>query len=186
MEHSEVKQQTEQSMQQSINALTEELKKVRTGRANVSMLDGVRVNYYGSPNPLNQVASVSCPDAKSFLIAPWETSILKDIESALIKANLGMTPQNDGKVIRLKVPELTEERRKELVKSVKKIAEDARVSIRMGRRDANEVYKKALKDKKISEDEQKSYSDEIQTLTDSYIKKVDEISAQKEADLLKV
>lgn len=186
MEHSTVKANAEKAMQQALHSLTDELQKVRTGRANVSMLDGVRVIYYGNPSPLNQVASVSCPDAKSFLIAPWEVSILKDIESAIIKANLGMTPQNDGKVIRLKVPELTEERRKDLVKSVKKIAEDARVSIRMGRRDANEIYKKALKDKEISEDEQKKYSDEIQTLTDSYIKKVDEISAQKEADLLKV
>lgn len=186
MEHSTVKANAEKAMQQALHSLTDELQKVRTGRANVSMLDGVRVIYYGNPSPLNQVASVSCPDAKSFLIAPWEVSILKDIESAIIKANLGMTPQNDGKVIRLKVPELTEERRKDLVKSVKKIAEDARVSIRMGRRDANEIYKKALKDKEISEDEQKKYSDEIQTLTDNYIKKVDEISAQKEADLLKV
>lgn len=186
MEHSAVKADTEKAMQQALHALTDELQKVRTGRANVNMLDGVRVIYYGNPSPLNQVASVSCPDAKSFLIAPWEVNILKDIESALIKANLGMTPQNDGKVIRLKVPELTEERRKDLVKNVKKIAEDARVSIRMGRRDANETYKKALKDKAISEDEQKKYSDEIQTLTDNYIKKVDEIAAQKEADLLKV
>lgn len=186
MEHSTVKANAEKAMQQALHSLTDELQKVRTGRANVSMLDGVRVIYYGNPSPLNQVASVSCPDAKSFLIAPWEVNILKDIESAIIKANLGMTPQNDGKVIRLKVPELTEERRKDLVKSVKKIAEDARVSIRMGRRDANEIYKKALKDKEISEDEQKKYSDEIQTLTDNYIKKVDEIAAQKEADLLKV
>ncbi len=186
MEHSTVKANAEKSMQQALHALTDELQKVRTGRANVSMLDGVRVIYYGNPSPLNQVASVSCPDARSFLIAPWEVSILKDIESALIKANLGMAPQNDGKVIRLKVPELTEERRKDLVKSVKKIAEDARVAIRMGRRDANEAYKKALKDKAISEDEQKKYSDEIQTLTDNFIKKVDEVAAQKEADLLKV
>lgn len=186
MEHSTIKANAEKAMQQTLHALTDELQKVRTGRANVNMLDGVRVLYYGNPSPLNQVASVSCPDAKSFLIAPWEVNILKDIESALIKANLGMAPQNDGKVIRLKVPELTEERRKDLVKSVKKIAEDARVAIRMGRRDANEVYKKALKDKTISEDEQKKYTDEIQTLTDNFIKKVDEVAAQKEADLLKV
>lgn len=186
MEPAQVKPNTEKAMQHSVTSLIEELNKVRTGRANVSMLDGVRVLYYGNPSPLNQVASVSCPDAKSFLIAPWETNVIKDIEAAIIKANLGMTPQSDGKVIRLKVPELTEERRKDLVKTVKKIAEDARVAIRMGRRDANESFKKALKDKVISEDESKKFTEEIQKLTDNYIKKVDEIATQKENDLLKV
>ena len=116
----ELKKSVEQSMQKSVAAFVDELKKVRTGRANVSMLDSIIVNYYGNPSSLNQVASVSTPDAKSFLIAPWEVSILKEIETAIIKANIGITPQNDGKVIRLKVPELTEERRKGLVKNIKK------------------------------------------------------------------
>lgn len=181
-----LKKDTEVSMQKAVDAFVEELKKIRTGRANVSMLDNIMVNYYGNPSPINQVASVSTPDAKSFLISPWETSILKEIESAIIKANLGMTPQNDGKVIRLKVPELTEDRRKDLAKSVKKIAEDARVAIRLARKDANDVLKKSLKDKLISEDDQKRSSDDIQKVTDNFIKKVDEISAQKESDLLKI
>lgn len=181
-----LKKETEKSMQKSIESFIEELKKIRTGRANVSMLDNIMVNYYGNPSALNQVASVSTPDAKSFVISPWEASILKDIESAIIKANLGMTPQNDGKVIRLKVPELTEERRKDLAKNVKKIAEDARIAVRKSRKDANDTLKKALKDKEIGEDDQKKSSDEIQKVTDSFIKKVDEISAQKESDILKV
>lgn len=182
----ELKKATESSMQKAVDSFIDDLKKVRTGRANVSMLDNVMVNYYGNPSPLNQVASVSTPDAKSFIISPWESSILKEIENALIKANLGMTPQSDGKLIRLKVPELTEDRRKDLVKSVKKIAEDARISIRMARKDANDALKKALKDKEISEDDQKKSTDEIQKVTDNFIKKVDDISAQKESDLLKV
>lgn len=181
-----LKKDTENSMQKSIDSFIEDLKKIRTGRANISMLDNIMVNYYGNPSPLNQVASVSTPDAKSFVIAPWESSILKEIESSIIKANLGMTPQNDGKVIRLKVPELTEERRKDLAKNVKKIAEDARVAIRMARKDANDALKKAHKDKLISEDDQKKYSEDIQKVTDNFIKKVDEISAQKESDILKV
>lgn len=181
-----LKKDTEKSMQKAVDSFIEELKKIRTGRANINMLDNISVNYYGNPSPLNQVASVSTPDAKSFIIAPWEVSLLKEIESAIIKGNLGMTPQNDGKVIRLKVPELTEERRKDMAKSVKKIAEDARVAVRMARKDANDVLKKALKDKEISEDDQKKSSDEIQKVTDNYIKKVDEIATQKESDILKV
>jgi ribosome recycling factor len=178
------KQKAEEQMKLALSSLANELKKVRTGRAQVSMLDSVRVNYYGQPSPLNQVASVSCPDARSFLVAPWEASILKEIEQAIIKSDVGMTPQNDGKVIRLRLPELTEERRKDLVKSVKKIVEDARVSIRMARRDANEVFKNALKDKVISEDENKSGSDVIQKLTDEYIKKVDGVGDEKEKELM--
>lgn len=161
-----------------------ELKKVRTGRAQVSMLDPIKVNYYGTPTPLNQVAALSTPDARSFLISPWETSILKEIESAIVKSDLGMSPMNDGKVIRLKVPELTEERRKDLVKNVKKICEDARVAVRMVRRDANDELKKALKDKAISEDDNKRQQDEVQKLTDDYIKKIDGLAADKEKELM--
>ena len=179
-----LKEQTEQNMQKSLSSLNDELKKVRTGRANVSMLDAVKVNYYGNPSPLNQVASVSCPDSKTFLVAPWEASILRDIEAAIIKANLGMAPQNDGKVIRLRVPELTEERRKDMVKSIKKTVEDARVSVRKARKDANDEIKKAQKAKEIGEDDEKVYLEKIQTLTDSYIKKVDEIAEAKEKELL--
>ena len=129
-----VKKQAKDSMEKALTALINELKKVRTGRAQVSMLDGIKVNYYGQPTPLNQVAAVSTPDAKSFLISPWDASVLKEIEASIVKSDVGMTPQNDGKVIRLKVPELTEQRRKDLVKHIKKIVEDARVAVRMSRR----------------------------------------------------
>lgn len=173
-------------MEKSLQALQNELKKIRTGRAQVSMLDNIKVNYYGNPSPLNQVAAISTPDAKSFLIAPWEASILKEIEQAIIKSDIGMTPMNDGKVIRLKVPDLTEERRKDLVKQTKKIVEEARVAIRMARRDANEEVKKALKDKAISEDESKKSETEVQKLTDDYIKKVDAISDEKEKSIMTI
>lgn len=179
-----LKEQTEKSMHKSLNSLNDELKKVRTGRANITMLDSVKVNYYGNPSPLNQVASVSCPDSKTFLVAPWEASILKDIEAALIKANLGMAPQNDGKVIRLKVPELTEERRKDMVKSIKKTVEDARVSVRKARKEANDSIKQSQKSKDIGEDEEKVFLEKIQILTDEFIKKVDEVAEAKEKELL--
>ncbi|MBS1968961.1 MAG: ribosome recycling factor [Bdellovibrionales bacterium] len=182
----DVKKSAQDKMDKSSKALVEELNKIRTGKAQVSMLDGVKVNYYGSLSPLSQVASVSCPDAKSFLIAPWETSILKEIESAIIKSNLGMAPMNDGKVIRLKVPDLTEERRKDLAKQVKKVAEDSRVAIRMIRRDANEAVKKALKDKAISEDESKKSETEIQKMTDDFIKKIDQIADEKEKSIMTI
>ena len=182
----EAKKRAQDKMEKSLQALQNELKKIRTGRAQVSMLDNIKVNYYGNLSPLNQVAAISCPDAKSFLIAPWEASVLKEIESAIIKSDIGMTPMNDGKVIRLKVPDLTEERRKELVKQTKKIVEDARVAIRMARRDANEEVKKALKDKAISEDESKKSETEVQKLTDDYIKKVDATSDEKEKSIMTI
>ncbi|MCH2533191.1 MAG: ribosome recycling factor [Bdellovibrionales bacterium] len=181
-----LEQQSKLEMEKALEALKDQLKNIRTGRAQVSMLDPIKVNYYGNPTPLNQVATLSTPDARSFVIAPWEASVLKDIEAALVKSDLGMSPQNDGKVIRLKVPELTEERRKQLVKNVKKIVEDARVAVRMARRNANDEIKKALKDKAISEDDKKRLEDQIQKLTDDYIAKVDKISDDKEKELLTV
>ena len=180
----DVKKNTQDKMDKSIKALQEELKKIRTGRAQVSMLDSVKVNYYGSFSPLSQVASISTPDAKSFLFAPWEASILKEIEQAIVKSDLGLAPINDGKVIRLKVPDLTEERRKDLAKQVKKTAEDSRVAVRMVRREANDEVKKALKDKKISEDENKKLEADIQKMTDDFIKKVDQIADEKEKSIL--
>lgn len=175
---------SKENMEKALQALIGELKKVRTGRAQISMLDAIKVNYYGTPTPLNQVSALSTPDARSFLISPWETSILKEIEQAIVKSDLGMSPMNDGKVIRLKVPELTEDRRKDLVKNIKKICEDARVAVRMVRRDANDALKQKLKDKEISEDENKRTQDEIQKLTDDYIKKVDTLAADKEKELM--
>lgn len=182
----DINKNAQAQMEKSIVSLGEELKKIRTGRAQVSMLDNVRVNYYGTPTPLSQVASISTPDAKSFLIAPWEASVLRDIEQAIVKSELGMAPMNDGKVIRLKVPDLTEDRRKELAKQVKKIAEEARVAVRMARRDANDEVKKLQKDKAISEDEAKKAEGDIQKVTDDFIKKVDQISDEKEKSILTI
>lgn len=180
----DVKKQAQDKMSKTVASLTEDFKKVRTGRAQVSMLDNIRVNYYGNPSPLNQVASVSTPDAKTFLIAPWETSILKEIEQSIVKSDIGMAPINDGKVIRLKVPDLTEERRKDLAKQVSKIAEEARVAVRLIRRDANEALKKASKDKAISEDETKRGETDVQKITDDFIKKVDQLAKEKEQSIL--
>lgn len=182
----QIKSSSKAKMDKAVNALIEELKKVRTGRAQVSMLDNVRVNYYGNMSPLSQIASISTPDAKTFVIAPWEASLLKEIESSIVKSDIGMAPMNDGKVIRLKVPDLTEERRKELAKQVKKIAEDSRVSIRMARRDANEEVKKGLKDKKVSEDEAKKAEADIQKMTDDFIKKIDQVAEEKEKSILTI
>jgi ribosome recycling factor len=182
----DLKKNSQQKMDKALEALANELKKIRTGRAQVTMLDPIKVNYYGNMSPLNQVAAISCPDAKSFLIAPWEASLLKEIEQAIVKSDIGMTPMNDGKVIRLKVPELTEERRKDLVKQTKKIVEEARVAVRMARRDANEEVKKALKDKAISEDEGKKLEADVQKLTDDYIKKVDAAADEKEKSIMTI
>lgn len=173
-------------MEKATTALVEDLKKVRTGKAQVSMLDSIRINYYGQSAPLNQVASVSTPDATTFLIAPWESAILKEIEMGIVKSDIGMAPINDGKVIRLKVPSLTEERRKDLAKQVKKIAEDARIAVRLIRRDANEEVKKLLKDKAVSEDEAKKGEADIQKLTDDTIKKVDQLAEEKEKSILTI
>lgn len=182
----EIKKSAQGNMEKCLSALSEQLKKVRTGRAQVSMLDGIKVNYYGNMTPLNQVSALSTPDAKSFLIAPWEQSMLKEIETSITKSDLGLAPINDGKVIRLKVPELTEERRKDLVKQCKKIVEEAKVAVRMARRDANEGFKGALKNKKISEDENKRGETEIQKMTDQYIEKIDKLSGDKEKEIMTV
>lgn len=181
---SQITKNVKDKMDKAIVALQNELKKIRTGRAQVSMLDNIRVNYYGTPTPINQVAALSTPDARSFLIAPWEASMLKEIETAIVKSDVGMTPQNDGKVIRLRVPELTEERRKDLVKNVKKICEDSRVAVRMIRRDSNDEIKNAFKEKSISEDESKRFTEEVQKVTDDYIKKIDQHAADKEKELM--
>jgi ribosome recycling factor len=181
-----MKNQAKAHMEKALAALAIELKKVRTGRAQVSMLDNVKVNYYGTPTPLNQVSAISTPDAKSFMIAPWEAPMLKEIEQAIIKSDVGMSPINDGKVIRLRLPDLTEERRRDLAKNTKKIVEDAKVAVRMARRDANETAKKGLKDKSISEDENKRAQDEIQKMTDQYIEKVDKLAAEKEKEIMTI
>ena len=181
-----VKKDAKNNMEKALAALANELKKVRTGRAQISMLDGLRVNYYGTPTPLSQVSAVSTPDAKTFMIAPWESQMLKEIEQSIVKSDIGMSPINDGKVIRLKLPELTEQRRKELVKTCHKFVEDSKVAIRMARRDANEALKKGQKDKAISEDENKRGQEEVQKLTDQYIEKSDKLSSEKEKEIMTI
>jgi ribosome recycling factor len=181
-----LKAKTETKMKDALVALSNEFKKIRTGRAQTSMLDSVRVDYYGNPTPLNQVASVTCPDARSFLITPWEASVLKAIENAIVKSDVGMAPINDGKGVRLKLPDLTEDRRKQLVKESKKAVEDAKVALRMARRDANEELKIALKDKALSEDQNKQYMEEVQKLTDKYTVDVDKMAADKEKEIMTI
>jgi ribosome recycling factor len=171
-------------MNGAIETLSREFAAVRTGRASVGLLDSVRVDYYGTPTPVNQLASVSAPDARTLVIQPWEQNQLKAIEKAILTSDLGLTPVNDGKVIRLTLPPLTEERRKQLAKHVHKLAEDARVAIRNVRREANDRLKAMARDKKISEDEERRGHDQIQKTTDRFIARVDELLKKKEQEIL--
>ncbi len=171
-------------MQKTIEVLRVDLASVRAGRASVSLLDKVMVEYYGTPTPVNQVASVTVPEPRMIVIQPWEKNLLKDIERAIMKSDLGLNPNSDGSVIRLNLPQLTEERRKELVKTVHKKAEDARVSIRNLRREANDFVKKAEKAKEITEDEAKKANDDIQKMTDKFIKEVDTVMEHKEKEVM--
>lgn len=170
----------------AIESFKRELSRVRTGRANLAVLDPVRVSYYGSKVPLNQVATVSIPDARMIVIKPWEKTIIPEIEKAVNVAEIGLTPQNDGEVVRLPVPALTEERRKELVKMVRRMAEDARVRVRNVRRDSNELLKELDKDSEISEDDRKRGLEKVQKQTDATIKQIDGILAEKEKEILEV
>lgn len=176
----------EAKMVKSIDALKEEYTGIRAGRANPHVLDKIKVDYYGQPSNLQAVANVSVPEARIIQIQPWESKLIKDIEKAILTSDLGLTPSNDGKVIRLVFPELTEERRKELVKDVKKKAENAKVAIRNVRRDANDAVKKAAKGNEISEDEQKQIEDEIQKITDKYVIEVDKAMEDKSKEILTV
>ena len=171
-------------MGKAIAALQRDLTRVRTGRASVALLDGIRVDYYGTSMPLNQVASVAIPESRLMSIQPWDTKILGDIEKAILKSDLGLTPANDGKIIRINIPPLTEERRKELVKLVKKMAEECRVAVRNIRRDAIEHLKAEKKDKEISEDELFRSQDDVQKLTDRHINGIEGIIAEKEKEIL--
>jgi ribosome recycling factor len=173
-------------MDKAVEDFRTNLAAARTGRATVHMLDMVRVPYYGSEMPLNQVSTVHAPEAQLLTVQPFDPSIMADIEKAIRTANLGLNPQNDGKLIRIPVPPLTEERRKDMVKQLHKILEDHRTAIRNVRRDGNDAIKKTMKDKKISEDEEKKALDEVQKLTDAEIKKMEEMSAAKEKELMTV
>ncbi|MCX8045082.1 MAG: ribosome recycling factor [Desulfobacterota bacterium] len=179
-----VLQQLATNMDKSIEALEKELSRVRTGRASVTLLDGVRVDYYGTPTPLNQLATISIPEPRLITIQPWDASVLKEIEKAIQKADLGLTPTSDGKIIRVAIPPLTEDRRKELVKLVKKMAENAKVAIRNHRRKANDDLKALKNDKKISEDDYFKGQEEVQKKTDDYIKKCDDLAKRKEDEIL--
>ncbi len=173
-------------MQASIEALKKKFASVRTGRASLALLDGLTVDYYGTPTPIQQLASLSLPDSRQIAIQPWEQKIIPEIEKAIMKSDLGLTPMNDGKMIRINIPALTEERRKQLVKVVKKEAEDAKVAVRNIRRDVNEELKKLEKEKHVSEDEIKKEHDEVQKITDSFVKKIDELLEHKEKEIMEV
>lgn len=178
--------ETEAKMEKRLNGLNSEFKTIRAGRANASVLDKISVEYYGSMTPINQVGSISSPEPRMLVISPWDASLLREIEKAINKSDLGITPQNDGKVIRLTFPPLTEDRRKELVKTVKKYAEEAKVQIRNARRDVLEMYKKQKKDGEITEDDLKTIEKDIQNMTDKYIKEIDAMTADKEKEIIEI
>jgi ribosome recycling factor len=175
---------TRESMSKSISSLKKELNRLRTGRASLSILDGIKVDYYGTLTPLNQMATLAVPESRLITIQPWDVSVIKDIEKAILKSDLGLTPSNDGKIIRISIPPLTEERRKELVKVVHKICEDYKVSVRNIRRDANDLLKSMKKDGEISEDDAFKAQDQVQKITDEQIKLIDECDKEKEKEIL--
>ena len=173
-------------MDQAVATFQANLAATRTGRASVHMLDQVKVDYYGTPTPVSQIGQVSTPEPQLILIAPWDPTILKDIEKAITVAELGLNPQSDGKVIRIPVPPMTEERRRDVVKHLNKVLEEHRTAIRNGRRDGNDLLKKLAKDKKISEDEEKRALEEVQKMTDEEIRRMEELSRKKEIEVMQV
>jgi ribosome recycling factor len=173
-------------MGKSIESLKREYSRLRTGRASISLLDGIRVSYYDTPTPLNQMASLAVPEPRLIVIQPWDKTAIEDIEKAILKSELGLTPMNDGKVIRISIPPLTEERRKELVKVARKMSEENKVALRNIRRDANEMLKDLKKEKEISEDDLFRSQEEVQKATDQFISQVDELCAAKEKEILEI
>lgn len=182
----ELKRKATERMTCTIEVLKKDFASVRTGRASLALLDGLVVNYYGTQTPLQQLAAMSIPESRQIAIQPWDQKIIPDIEKSILKSDLGLTPMNDGNMIRINIPPLTEERRKQLVKAVKKKAEEAKVSIRNIRRDTNEELKKLEREKHLSEDEVKKLQVEIQKITDSFIANVDEILGRKEKEIMEV
>ncbi len=182
----EVRKKTNDRMNQAIEAFKKELASVRTGRASLGLLEGLAVDYYGTMTPIQQLASLSIPESRQIAIQPWEQKLIPEIEKAIMKSDLGLTPANDGKIIRINIPVLTEERRKQLVKVVRKRAEESKVAVRNIRRDSNEELKKLEKEKHLSEDDVKKEQDEIQKITDSHVKKIDEILEHKEKEIMEV
>jgi len=181
-----IKKSAEEKMKKAVKALEDEFKTIRTGRASAALFENIRVDYYEQKVPLNQVATISIPEARLVIIQPWDRSVLPEIEKAIQKSELSVNPNNDGKVIRIAIPPLTEERRKELAKVAKNIAEKSRVSIRNIRRDTNEELKKQEKDSKLSEDQAKRGMDEVQKLTDKYIEEVNSVLAKKDKEIMEI
>ena len=175
-----------EKMEKAINMLSEKLAEVRAGRANPAILNKIKVDYYGTPTPINQMAGISVPEARLIVIQPWDVSQLKEIEKAILASDIGINPNNDGKVIRLAFPELNEERRKELVKEIKKMAEDAKVGVRAARRDGIDEAKAKQKEREITEDEEKQAENEIQKITDSKIADIDKILEEKEKEIMSI
>ncbi len=180
----EIFSELREKMTNTGEALKRDFKRIRTGRASTALLEGIKVDCYETQMPLDQVASISVPESRLMTIQPWDQSIIGNIEKGILKSELGLTPMNDGKIIRISVPPLTEERRKELAKLAKKMGEESKVSIRNHRREANEMFKELKNDKEISEDELHRSQDDVQTITDEFIKKIDEITAQKEKEIV--
>ena len=179
-------QELEERMQKSIDAFKQNLSEIRAGRANPAILNKISVEYYGLPTPINQVAGISVPEARTIVIQPWDASVLKSIEKAILASDIGLNPNNDGKVIRLNFPELTEERRKELAKDVRKIAEEARVVIRSIRRDGMDDVKNRQKKSEITEDEKADMEEKIQKLTDKYVEEIDKLLENKEKEIMNI
>lgn len=177
-------QETKESMGKSVEALKNELKRLRTGRASLAILDGIKVDYYGTMTPLNQMATLAVPESRLITIQPWDASVIKDIEKAILKSDLSLTPSSDGKIIRISIPQLTEDRRKELVKVVHKVCEEHKVSIRNFRRDSNDLMKSMKKEGEIAEDDAFKAQDRIQKITDEHIKLIDECFTEKEKEIL--
>jgi ribosome recycling factor len=173
-------------MKKALDFIKKEFARVRTGRASISLLDGIRVNYYGTPTPLNQMATLSVPESRLIVVQPWDSTMIGEIEKAIQKSELALNPMNDGKMIRIPIPPLTEERRKELVKLVKKMAEERRIDLRNKRRDAIEILREMKKEKEIGEDVLYRYQDEVQKITDDFVAKVDEQLAAKEKEILEM
>ncbi len=184
--YDDVMKQAKGGMSKAIDSLKRELTKVRTGRASISLLDDVFVDYYGTPTPLNQVGTLAAPEPRLITVQPWEKNLIPEIEKAILKADLGLNPSSDGTLIRLPIPALTEERRKEMAKLAKRFGEDSKIVVRNSRRDANETIKQLEKDKELTEDDLKRGEKEIQSLTDDFVKQIDDIVAAKEQEVMEI
>jgi ribosome recycling factor len=180
----EIMKEMKRKMDKALEVLGQDFARIRTGRASVTLLEGIKVDAYGSPMPISQVASLAAPEPRLLTVQPWDTGLMSDLEKAILRSDLGLTPSNDGKIIRIPIPPLTTERRKELVKSTKKMTEESKVALRNLRRDANEQLKELKKDKQISEDEVFKAQEDVQKVTDDYIKKLDALAAEKEKEIM--